>query len=70
MRKLLAGWIESPIQRAATAQPGEYQACEAVVVESRSPQSETGAVPQIDVRFEAVELGPEGLDPQRVRQVI
>jgi ATP-dependent Clp protease ATP-binding subunit ClpC len=55
VRKLMAELIESPIQRAATAEPAEYQECRAVVLEARFPQSDgEGApqAPQITVRFE------------------
>ncbi len=54
VRKLLAELVESPIQRAATAQPEEYQACQRVVVKPGSPPLENEAAPQISVHFESV----------------
>ena len=69
VRKLLAELIESPIQRTATAQSAEYQACQAVVVEPGVPTSESDDAPQIIVRFESVELDREGTDEQTVQHV-
>lgn len=58
VRKLMAEWIETPVQRAATAEPGEYRECEAVEVEVRMAEEQGGA-PEVRVRFR------KGEAPQR-----
>lgn len=60
VRKLMAELIESPIQRAATADPVAYQACASVAVEASVPSAEkpdSPAPPEVTVHFEAAK-GP------------
>jgi ATP-dependent Clp protease ATP-binding subunit ClpC len=55
VRKLMADLIETPIQRAATADPAAYQTCKSVVLETRCPtpvKPDTAVPPEVMVRFE------------------
>ncbi len=47
VRKLMAQWIETPVQQAATAEPGKYRQCGVVEVEARIGEEE----PEVGVRF-------------------
>lgn len=68
VRKLMAEWIEAPVQRACSASPEEYQACDAVVIEAILPSTEAAddtSSPQVSVRFRRAEAdfasGEEGV---------
>lgn len=54
VRKLLAEWVEAPLQRAVTERSGEYKECEAVVLEFTPPvgvSPEGAPAPGVEVRF-------------------
>jgi ATP-dependent Clp protease ATP-binding subunit ClpA len=55
VRKLLADLVESPLQRAISAGPDEYRACEAVAVDftppAPGPDGQETAAPAVAVRF-------------------
>ncbi|MEX1026472.1 MAG: AAA family ATPase [Candidatus Paceibacterota bacterium] len=58
VRKLIAEWIETPIRKAASAQPQAYRDCEAVVLAANLPESdvETQPDPEITVFFRDAEV--------------
>jgi len=39
VRKLIAEWLEAPLQRAITERPGEYKAAEGITVEFTQPET-------------------------------
>lgn len=53
MRKLIAELIEAAVQRETSERPGEYRACDAVVLEFAPPPEGAGGQPKIEVGFAA-----------------
>jgi ATP-dependent Clp protease ATP-binding subunit ClpC len=55
VRKLISEWVEARVQREITQRPGEYRACEAVVLEFLPPgpaaADGTAPAPAVGVRF-------------------